>query len=81
MLLSFYWKFTTTFKPFILLLQQASFDVVVTAQSCTDELMAGRNMTVRIPGFGQFVIELTGVCGCNCTSFPVSIYSISFTAF
>jgi len=28
-------------------------------------------MTVRIPGFGQFVVEIKGVCDCDCTDNPV----------
>jgi len=49
----------------------------VTAQSCTEELINGRNLTVRIPGFGQFVMELTGVCNCSCTGNPVGSTIIS----
>ena len=36
----------------------------------------GSNLTVRIPGFGQFVLELNGVCGCECTNNPVRPYFI-----
>ena len=50
---------------------QVSFNVTVTAQKCTDELINGRNLTVNIPGFGQFVVEMTGVCECSCDNNPV----------
>ena len=46
---------------------QASFRVILTA----DELINDIDWTVRIPGFGQFVVELTGVSDCNCTGNPV----------
>lgn len=49
--------------------QIATFNVTVTAQSCSEELRnEGVDVTVRIPGFGQFVMELSGVCECGCTS-------------
>ena len=42
---------------------QVSFSITLTA----DELINDIDWTVRIPGFGQFVAELTGVRDCNCT--------------
>ena len=61
----------STYIPYILV--QVSFEVTLTAQTCTDELTNGKNLTIRIPGFGQSVVELTGVCDCNCASIPVRI--------
>ena len=45
----------------------------MTAETCTDELINGKeSLTVRIPGYGQFVVELAGVYdGCNCDNNPV----------
>ena len=33
--------------------------------------MNGRDWTVKIPGFGQFEVELTGICDCSCLANPV----------
>ena len=46
---------------------QASFNITLTADKLTNDI----DWTVRIPGFGQFVVELTGVSDCNCNSNPV----------
>ena len=40
-------------------------------QECTDELMSDKNLTIRIPGFGQFVAEIAAVCECSCDKNPV----------
>jgi len=50
---------------------QVSFNVTLTALTCTNELINGTDLTVRVPGFGKFVVELSGVCDCNCTNNPV----------
>ena len=43
----------------------------MTAFMCTEELINGRDWRVKIPGFGEFVVNLTGVCDCSCASNPV----------
>ncbi|XP_065897542.1 integrin beta-1-like [Dysidea avara] len=50
--------------------ETANFIVSLSAQSCTEELQNGANLTVRVPGFGQFVVEIEGVCDCECTDNP-----------
>ena len=56
------------------ILTQVSFDITLTASSCTEELIHGRNLTIRAPGFGHVVVELTGLCDCDCTNNPVGSF-------
>jgi len=36
--------------------------------------MNGVDLTISVPGFGNIVAELTGICDCNCTNNPVRNY-------
>lgn len=48
--------------------QEVTFRVSVTLESCTDALRDGGEipLTVRVPGFGSTIINLRGVCNCDC---------------
>ena len=39
------------------------------------------DITVRIPGFGQFVMGLHGVCDCNCTTNEVKSYDYPYIVY
>jgi len=39
--------------------------------------MGGRNLSIKIPGFGEVVMELIGLCDCNCSATPVGSQALS----
>ena len=53
----------------------------MTAERCSEELQNGQDVVVRIPGFGQFLMQLTGVCDCNCSSQTVGHYFFCLSFF
>ena len=55
----------------VIFIVQVSFNITLTTFMCTDELMNGIDWLVKIPGFGEFEVELTGVCDCSCINNPV----------
>ena len=46
----------------------ANFDVTVTLNECTEEVMGGNNVTleVNVRGFDRFNITVSGFCTCDC---------------
>ena len=52
----------------VVIVLQVSFNITLTTFTCTDELMNGIDWIVKIPGFGQFEVKLTGVCDCSCVN-------------
>ena len=40
--------------------------------------MDGRNLSIKIPGFGEAVMELIGFCDCNCSANPVSSHALYY---